>query len=161
MAGWYTLPISSATSIFKLWKFWIQFYNAIEEKLKFLNGCQAEFPPPSTYFASGTINGVADNGDGTLTWTFNGVNWPPGSGCSGPKWGPGYSCGPCLANIPSDYDLCPIGTFADEWTWLRAHITATTWDSNTSTGTLTTDKLPFQNAVTANFIPSIASLGTA
>lgn len=121
-----------------------------------LNGCDAEFPPHSDYFYNDVAGGVTDNGDGTLTWVAGGVNTSNGS-CTGSRWGPGRSCGPCLINIPSDYDLCPIGDFDDPFTWLRAHITG----YNAAAGTITTDKQPFQNAVTAGFVPSIDSLGSA
>ena len=173
--GWRNLPVSTsgvgpvtnnqaAPTDWSSYEFFEQFCNALEEKDKLGNqsDCSQEFPPPSQYFTSntggGSLDTVTDNGDGTLTFKFSNVAWAidPASGCTGTKWA--ISCGDCLGYIPASYDLIAIADYADAYTWLRLPINSNTFDSNTSTGTITTPKLPALNAVTANFISSIASL---
>lgn len=159
--AWVTMPTSTSTNVQK-WAFKNQFYDAGEEKTKLINGCDAEWPPPSNYFDIGTVTGITFNSS-NATFSFSGVaSWAvdPSSGCTGQRFS-GYICPSCIAYIPEFYDLCPIQDYDDQWTWLRSQIIDQTFDGNSGTGTLVVPLLPLINAVTAGFIPSLASLGSA
>jgi hypothetical protein len=152
------------------WEFLAQAWSAINQRHAVLSfpGNLYSFPPPNKIWDSGTITSVTSNASaGTITAGMSGVNWTPGTGFSSPKW-LNYKNPACReAHVPANYDLIiaptPGTDTIDPRHTVRGHITGVTFDSNTSTGTLTISRgngpaLFPPDAVTANYIPSIASL---
>lgn len=157
LGSWTDFPAITGTDI-QLWDWFIQIPRAIAQRQAVLGANTLEWPGGNVVWTSGTVSDLTDNGDGTLTATFNDVDWTTHSPCSSDRW-VGYECSPgghTICYIPANYDLIIEGDPDDPYTVVRAEITAQTYSSGT--GTLTFSDLNFKNSITAHFIPSLADL---
>jgi hypothetical protein len=118
--------------------------------------------PPGNAWWTGTIADATDNGDGTITLSFSSVNWDvdTAAGCGPQRW-VGYTCtGTCPPSyIPSSYDAVIEPDFFNPIQTVRGHIQSETYTSpGPAAGSVTIAGGAIFDAITAGFIPSLASL---
>jgi hypothetical protein len=172
--GWLNWPLGfprtdpitrgSATTVtyndLQAWKFIIQCMFALRERYAAVYGTTA-FPPGNIPYDSGTITSAVLNADGSITIGCGEVNWASPANCTSLRW-VSYSCLQCGNTFPANYDLVTTADETNPWTTVRGMITAQSWtatnEDGTGTGSLTINGLKIRNAVTANYIPSVASL---
>jgi hypothetical protein len=144
----------------QVWSWLVQAWLAMRERHS-VSSNNLIWPPPDDWgiFSSGSVDTVFDNGDGTMTVTPGSGYVSPGggSGCSTPRFAPGYNCGECLPNIPSTYDLIITtdATNADPFQVYRGTITA----QSDTTFTITSQTI--LNCITAGYLASLTTLNGA
>jgi hypothetical protein len=158
MSSWIDWPLTSSVNI-REWDVLIEPW--FQMRKRHAIGGSWMWPPSNMAWNSGTIvSATLDTTAHTLTIDCGTVNWTPaGDSCDSDRWLGG--CSACaLCWVPGSYDFCIEPDLDDPLKTTRAPITGQTWaadSTGTGDGTLVVDSRPYENAVTAGFIPDCTS----